>query len=69
MRWIMVISLLCGLAGGSYAQINREQFGKNRVQFKNFNWQFYSSDNFDIYFYEGGQDNALIAAKFLEKRV
>ncbi|MEQ9442168.1 MAG: translocation protein TolB [Cyclobacteriaceae bacterium] len=67
MRWIMVISLLCGLAGGSYAQINREQFGKNRVQFKNFNWQFYSSDNFDIYFYEGGQDNALIAAKFLEK--
>ncbi len=49
------------------AQISKDQYGKNRVQYKNFNWQFYSSDNFDIYFYEGGQDNALIAAKYLEK--
>nr|WKN36778.1 translocation protein TolB [Tunicatimonas sp. TK19036] len=66
-KWIMVLSLLGGVAGGSYAQISREEFGKNRVQFKNFDWRFYSSDNFDVYFYEGGQDNALIAAKFLEK--
>ncbi|WPP49874.1 TolB-like translocation protein [Catalinimonas niigatensis] len=49
------------------AQINQTGFGKNRVQYKNFNWRYYSSDNFDIYFYDEGQDNALIAAKFLEK--
>lgn len=49
------------------AQINQTGFGKNRVQYKNFNWRYYSSDNFDIYFYDGGQDNALIASKFLEK--
>ncbi|MFW5726300.1 MAG: translocation protein TolB [bacterium] len=59
---LMLVSTLSG-----YAQINREQFGKNRVQYKNFNWRYYSSDNFDVYFYEGGEDNALIAAKFLEK--
>jgi hypothetical protein len=49
------------------AQIQPEQFGKNRVQYRNFDWKFYSTDNFDIYFYEGGQNNALVAAKFLEK--
>jgi hypothetical protein len=49
------------------AQTDQSQFGKNRVQYKNFNWRYYSSDNFDIYFYDGGQENALIAAKFLEK--
>lgn len=66
-RYIVLVSLLSGFVGESYAQINRERFGKNRVQFKNFNWRYYSSDNFDVYFYDGGQDNALIAAKFLEK--
>lgn len=67
LKWVILLSLLSGFAGESYAQINRERFGKNRVQFKNFNWRYYSSDNFDVYFYDGGQDNALIAAKFLEK--
>jgi hypothetical protein len=49
------------------AQTDQSEFGKNRVQYKNFNWRYYSSDNFDIYFYDEGQENALIAAKFLEK--
>ncbi len=43
-----------------------DEFGKNRVQYKRFNWQYYSSDNFDIYFYEGGKQNARIAAEYLE---
>ena len=60
----LFVMLLTGIA---QAQIAQEQFGKNRVQYKNFNWRFYSSDNFDIYFYDGGENNARIAAKYLEK--
>ncbi|MEQ9385184.1 MAG: translocation protein TolB [Imperialibacter sp.] len=41
-------------------------FGKNRVQYKNFEWFFYSAENFDIYFYQGGEDYAKAAAEFLE---
>ena len=67
LKWTLLLTLLGGFIGESHAQINRERFGKNRVQFKNFDWRYYSSDNFDVYFYDGGQDNALIAAKFLEK--
>ncbi|MDF9797710.1 Tol biopolymer transport system component [Catalinimonas alkaloidigena] len=65
--YIPLIFLLVATTFSGHAQINTSQFGQNRVQYKNFNWRFYSSDNFDIYFYDGGQDNALIAAKFIEK--
>ena len=66
-RLYLTFVLLLWGAGFAAAQVAPERFGKNRIQYKNFNWQFYSSDNFDIYFYEGGKDNALIAAKYLEK--
>ena len=41
-------------------------FGKNRIQYKIFNWRYYSSDNFDVYFYEGGNNLAKMAASYLE---
>ena len=28
------------------------QFGKNIVQYKNFNWQYIQTNHFDIYFYD-----------------
>lgn len=51
----------------SFAQQSRETFGKNRLQYKNFNWRYFSTENFDIYFYEGGQENAKLAAAYLEE--
>ena len=41
-------------------------FGKNRVQYNEFNWQFFRFDKFDTYFYVGGRniaENASIIAK------
>ena len=67
-RTLYTITLLLAIIiGSAKAQVTQDQFGKNRVQYKNFNWRYYSSDNFDIYFYDGGEPNALIAAKFMEK--
>lgn len=48
------------------AQAHRVQFGKNRIQYKYFDWQYYSSDNFEVYFYQGGQDLARQSIEFLE---
>ena len=67
MAKVYIAAFLFLLSSSAWAQIEPEQFGKNRIQYRDFNWQFYSTDNFDIYFYEGGQSNALVAAKFLEK--
>lgn len=39
-----------------FAQNGFVQFGQNRVQYRDFKWQFYETDNFNVYFYQGGQD-------------
>lgn len=49
-----------------HAQQSRNNFGKNRVQYKEFNWRFFSSENFDIYFYDDGQTIAKQASEYLE---
>jgi hypothetical protein len=49
------------------AQVAMEKFGKNRLQFKNFKWRYYTSENFDIYFYDEGNELARMAAKYLEE--
>lgn len=48
------------------AQITKNKFGKNRLQYKVFNWRYYSTNNLDIYFYDDGQDLAKLTAQFLE---
>ena len=39
-----------------HAQTTQVQFGQNRVQYHPFDWQYYNTDNFTIYFYPGGQE-------------
>ena len=43
------------------------QFGKNKVQYKNFHWQVLKSQHFDIYFYEKERPMVLSAAKIAER--
>ena len=49
------------------AQQSQISFGKNRVQYKEFKWQFYDTDNFRVYFYQGGQDMGKYAILSAEK--
>ena len=44
----------------------QEPFGKNRIQYRPFKWQVLTSQNFEIYFYEGGQQTATLAAQLAE---
>ena len=32
------------------AQVNSVEYGKNRMQYKKFDWKFYQSPNFNTYF-------------------
>ncbi|MDQ3073335.1 MAG: hypothetical protein M3Q97_08750, partial [Bacteroidota bacterium] len=40
------------------AQGTRVDFGKNVVQYKDFDWYVYETENFDIYYYTGGKELA-----------
>ena len=48
------------------AQYLPEVFGKNRIQYRQFNWQYLSSENFDVYYYDGRKAVAQNAIEFLE---
>lgn len=48
------------------AQFDQERFGKNRVQHKDIEWYYCSSNNFEVYYYDGGLNNARMAIDYLE---
>lgn len=48
------------------AQYIPETFGKNRIQYRQFNWQYLSSENFDVYYYDARKAVAQNALEFLE---
>jgi WD40 repeat protein len=50
----------------SFSQLDRERFGKNRVQHQNIEWYHYTSNNFEVHYYGGGMNNARMAIDYLE---
>lgn len=48
------------------AQKSKEEFGKNRIQFRQFDWQYLSGENFDVYYYDARKIVAQEALEFLE---
>lgn len=58
------IAFKCQFYNGS--QID---FGKNRVQYRNFEWNYFRFDHVDVYFYEGGKDVAIEAAYLAESLI
>ena len=43
-----------------------QQFGKNRVQYQEFFWQYIRKDRFDVYYYKGGENLAERVAEEIE---
>ncbi|HEX5315613.1 MAG TPA: biopolymer transporter Tol, partial [Candidatus Kapabacteria bacterium] len=41
-------------------------FGKNKVEYKDFKWQFIQSPHFDVYYYQGGRELAEFVADHAE---
>lgn len=69
MRWLsrsFVVIILIFLSLSSLAQQAREVFGRNRIQYKKFDWQYLSSENFDVYYYDNRRKVAQEAIQFLE---
>ncbi len=50
----------------AYGQQARETFGKNRIQYKQLDWQYLSSENFDVYYYDNRRKVANEAIQYLE---
>lgn len=57
----IIIPLILLLASTGFAQ-----FGKNKVQYKNFDWYYIQTDHFDIYFSNNGETLTEFTAKAAE---
>lgn len=63
---LAAILLTFGVILDGTAQHAAESFGKNRIQYRQFNWQYLSGENFDIYYYDQRREVATDALEFLE---
>jgi hypothetical protein len=65
--WIFIS--LFFFTGTLEAQVNTVEFGKNRLQFKKFKWQYYQTTNFNTYFSQGGQELGKFVLQLAEKEL
>ena len=66
---IALFFLFLFAAGFANAQVSTVQFGKNRLQFKKFKWQYYQTLNFNSYFHQDGQEIAKYVAQVAEQEL
>ena len=59
---LLIASAIVALPQSSLAQL----FGKNNVQYRNFDWHFIQSRHFDVYFYPGTEGVAAFVADVAE---
>ena len=56
---LSLFALVCAVtADAQFYQGTNMEFGKNRVQYREFTWFFYPSENFEVYYYVGGEELA-----------
>ncbi|MCX8010135.1 MAG: hypothetical protein N3A61_03200, partial [Ignavibacteria bacterium] len=64
---VKLISLLLSVISISTTYAQFSYFGRNKVQYTNFDWHVLKTENFDIYYYPEIQELAEIGAKFAEE--
>lgn len=68
-KYLLVIILAGLLSNQLMAQFYyglRQDFGKNRVQYTEFDWVFYRFERYDVYFYRGNDHLASMVARMTE---
>lgn len=67
--FVTLFIVLCSKANAQFYNGLRNDFGKNRIQYNQFLWQFYKFERFDVYFYLGGKETALFTSQAAEKHI
>ncbi len=62
---LLIVLTVCTTAT-SQRYPSQEQFGKNRIQYRTFDWKIFRTSNFEVYHYQGGTNMARLTAQFAE---
>jgi hypothetical protein len=66
---ILLSTVLFALTMMVNAQVSSVEFGKNRVQYKNFKWNYYQSLNFNAYYNQKGEEIAKYVIQIAEEEL
>ena len=66
---ILITCILYSNASGQFYNGLQMSFGKNKVQYTDFYWQYYRFNDFDCYFNEYGRDLAQFTADYATKKL
>ena len=67
MKRITLLLLIIYILSLSYGIAHAQVFGKNKVNYTTFKWEFITTEHFDIYFTKGGYETALITSSIAEQ--
>lgn len=69
-RFLTIVFLLAVSlsAQGQFYNGSHQEFGKNRVQYRDFFWLKYTTDRFEVYYYQGGDDIAQYVVRTVKDR-
>lgn len=66
---LILSGLFSMIAFSAEAQVSSVEFGKNRIQYKKYNWRFYQTPNFNVHFNEGGLELAKFVLQIAEEEL
>lgn len=66
-KWMIFV--VCCFPLWSLSQVNTVEFGKNRLQYKKFQWKFYQSPNFNVYITQNGTELGKYALQVAEEEL
>lgn len=64
--FVFILLVVLAAQTSAVAQRANEVFGKNRIQYRTFDWLYLSGENFDVYYYDGRRAIATEALTYLE---
>ncbi len=66
----VMIFLFVDIADAQFYTGSQMSFGRNRIQYtKDRNWSYFRFNNFDTYYYKGGQSLAIYASSYADKQM
>jgi hypothetical protein len=65
----LLLTLLPAWGVAQFYQGTNMEFGKNRIQYRDFTWLYYPSQNFEVYYYIGGEPLAEYTLVSCEKNL
>jgi len=66
---VIILSLLVIPAFSQFYNGLHTDFGKNRVQYEDFTWQYLRFDDYDTYFYENGKELAVYTSEIANEKI